>query len=133
MLAFERRWALAILDSFAPSGEDELSPRPGEVNVLSAFDALRLGASQPAQIALRAAVWLISLSPVWLGMSLRWFSSLSRQDRVRVLDHLLAHPAFFVREATFLLKTVACLSLFEVEAVRRRSHYDGRLASEAGR
>lgn len=125
MLLFERRWAQVILDSFAPPEGPGLAPRPGEVSTLAAFDTLRAGCSAPARIALRAAIWLVTFSPLWLARRAARFAALSRTDRLTLLATLLEHRVFFVREATFLLKTVACMGLLESESVRKRTGYDG--------
>ncbi len=125
MLLFERRWAQVILDSFAPPEGPGLAPRPGEVSTLVAFDTLRAGCSKPARLALRAAVWLVTFSPLWLIGRMRRFPALAGSERLAVLGKLLEHPVFIVREAAFLLKTVACMGLLASEEMRKRSGYDG--------
>lgn len=86
---------------------------------------MRAGCSRPARLALRAAIWLVAFSPFWLSGRVRGFSSLPRSERLTLLARLLEHPAFLVREAAFLLKTVACMGLLESDAMRKRSGYDG--------
>jgi hypothetical protein len=125
VLLFERRWAQVILDSFAPPEGPGLAPRPGEVSTLGAFDKLRAGCSKPARLALRAAIWVVAFSPLWMLGRARSFPALPRSERLTLLAKLLEHRSFLVRETAFLLKTVACMGLLESEAVRKRSGYDG--------
>lgn len=125
MLACEQRWVRAILGSFAPEGTEGLSPRPGEVDYVAAFAAFLVGAAPLARIGLRLALWLVALSPVFMRRGFTTFLGVAEPERPRLLAELLDHPAYPVREGTFLLKTVACLALFRSDAVRARSRYDG--------
>lgn len=126
MFSFERRWALCILATFAPSESPGLAAPAGEVDYLRAFETLRLRSTRLAGLGLRAAVWLVALSPLWLGLSLRTLPSLPGPTRLDVLARLLEHPRFAIREATFLLKLTACLALLGKDSLRARSGYDGK-------
>ena len=132
MLRFERRWTERILESFAPIGSEGLAPEAGEVDLLAAFDALRSGGSRPASAALRAAVWMVTFAPAWTLRAPTTFAGLSTAERQDLLEKLLEHRVLFVREAAFLMKTVACMALFESDSVRARSRYDG-VAAETPR
>jgi hypothetical protein len=59
-------------------------------------------------------------------MSFRFASlaGVSPEDRAKFMERLLAHPIFFVRELTLLLKLVACLAIFRSEDARARTDYD---------
>ena len=123
MLDMERRWALEILEAFAPeqSDADGFAPRPGEVDYLLAYDTFREQATPLAATGVRAAVWLLYFSPSALGDGARSLSDLEPQARSVVLDELSRHRVFALREATFLLKMIACLALFEVPRLRELS------------
>lgn len=125
MTPFERRWAVDLLRAFAPETSSEgLSPLPGEVDYLATFDRMRVRATKLASLGLRAAVWIIALTPLWQRGRLATMSTLSIEARAEKLAELLAHRAFIVRELTLLLKLCAAMALFAVPSVRARSAYD---------
>ncbi len=126
MFSFEGRWAQAVLASFAPSEGPGLAPKIGEVDYLNAYETLRTRSTWLAGIGVRAALWLVVLSPWWLGRSLFFLPSLSQGARIDVLGRMLEHRVFLVREAAFLMKLAACLALLGSDAVRARSGYDGQ-------
>lgn len=124
MTPFERRWAQALLEAFAPPGGPGLAPREGEVDYLGTFATLARRARPHAAWGLRIAVWLAALAPMWLWGRLRTVSGLSRGARARLLEELLAHRSFPVRELTLLLKLSASMALLGTSSVRARSGYD---------
>ena len=125
MWAFERRWAEAIFSSFAPEQSSGLAPRPGEVDYMATFHSMRERARLVARLGLRAALWMVALSPLWLAHRARSFARLPLAERQLLLAQLMEHRVFAIREAAFLLKLVACLALFASDEVRARSGYDG--------
>jgi len=127
MFSFERRWVGVVLASFAPAEGPGLAPRPHEaVDYFAAFETLRTRSTRIAGLGLRAALWLVVLSPWWLGRSLSVLTGLPQAARLTLLAELLEHRVFAVREAVFLLKLTACLALLGHADVRARSGYDGR-------
>ena len=136
MLAFERRWVLAILSSFAPEGSGapgRLAPEPGEVDYFGAFHALFTEGSPLAGLGLRLGLWLVSLCPLFVLGRFSTFAGLAMGERVALLERLLESDFFPLRESTFLLKTAASLALMRPESVRARSHYDGNPEAPANR
>ena len=124
MTRLERRWAQALLESFAPVGGPGLAPLPGEVDYLGTFGALVRRARPRAAWGLRVAVWLAALAPLWLWGRLRTVTGLSRAARTALLEELLAHRSFPVRELALLLKLAAAMALLGTSSVRARSGYD---------
>lgn len=124
MTRLERRWAQALLEAFAPSGGPGLAPREGEVDFLGTFGTLARRARPRAAWGLRIAVWLAALAPLWLWGRLRTVCGLSRGARAALLEELLAHRSFPVRELTLLLKLAASMALLGTNSVRARSGYD---------
>jgi hypothetical protein len=120
----ERRWARALLEAFAPTGGPGLAPRAGEVDFLATFTTLTRRARPRAAWGLRLAVWLAALAPMWLWGRLRTITGLDREARAQLLDELLRHRSFPVRELTLLLKLAAAMALLGTESVRARSGYD---------
>jgi hypothetical protein len=137
MFAFERRWVVAILSSFAPEETSEvpgrLAPKPGEVDYFAAYHALLTEGAPLAGLGLRLGLWLVALSPLFMLGRLTTFAGLLLAERVALLERLLESNVFPLRESTFLLKTAASLALLKPESVRARSHFDGQPAAPAHR
>lgn len=126
MLAFERRWAQVILSSFASESGPGLAPREsdGAIEYVGTFVGLYDSARLIARVGIRLGLWLIALAPMWLLGHMRTISRLTLEQRQTLLERLLEHRAYPVREAAFLLKLCASLAFFANDAVRARSGYD---------
>lgn len=124
MLSFERQWAIAVLEGFAPVEGPGLAPREGEVDYLTTIQKMMRASTAKAAFGLRVALWIVAFSPVWLFGRLRTVGALSREHRAELLGRLLAHRNFLVRELTLLLKLSACMAMFARPALRARSRYD---------
>lgn len=124
MTAFERRWTAAVLEAFAPPGGPGLAPRPGEVDYVATFATLMRRTRPAAAWGLRLAIWLAALAPFWLRGRLHTVTGLTHEARARLLDELLRHRSFPVRELTLLLKVSAAMALLGTPSVRARSGYD---------
>ena len=124
MTGFERRWASALLSSFAPEGGPGLHPRAGEVDYLATLRTMRAQATPLAAFGLRFAVWLLALSPLWACGRLCTAARLPVERRAALLARMLRHRSFLVREMTLLLKFVAAMALLGTQSVRERSGYD---------
>jgi hypothetical protein len=121
MTHFEQAWTADVLTAFTL--EPEHSPR-GEVDYLSTFRRMRHGSTRLARLALRLAVWMVALAPLWLLGRVATFSKLARRERTELLVRLLVHNSFVVRELTMLLKLTAAMALMGTASVRARSGYD---------
>jgi hypothetical protein len=124
MLAFEERWATAVLAGFAPEGGPGIAPAQGEVDYVGAVRRMMHASTRQAAIGLRLALWLTALAPLWLFGRLRTFTSISAERRTEILERMLSHRFYIVREIAFFLKMSACLAMFAACALRERSHYD---------
>ncbi|MEM9190729.1 MAG: hypothetical protein AAGF12_16205 [Myxococcota bacterium] len=125
LLAFEERWAVAVCEGFAPQRSAAFAIQPGEVDYRVAVRTFLNSATKKAALGLRLAVWIAALAPLFVTRRLRTMRSLAGGQRALVLRRLLNHPWFVVRELTLLLKVTACMAIFRVEAVRKRTRYDG--------
>jgi len=124
--AFERRWAQAALEGFAPPSSPGLAPRPGEVDYFVAIEGMMRGSTGLASWGLRFTIWMVAFAPAWLCGSFRTIASLPIDDRASLLDRMLQHRVYLVRELTLLLKLTACFAMFASAALRSRSAYDRR-------
>lgn len=124
MLGFERRWAQALLEAFAPPESRGLSPEPQEVDYVAGFRRMLDSFTPRASLGLRAALWISALAPVWMQGRPRSVARLPMAGRTELLRKLLEHRSFLVRELAFLLKTSASFALMGTPSVRARSGYD---------
>lgn len=121
------------MSGFAPVGGPGLAPRAGEVDWDLGVARFLERASTKGRLGVRVGLLLVVTAPLWLWGRLRSGASLAAEERARLLDAMLSHRFFFVRELTLLLKLVACMALFRVEDVRARSGYDPAPAERAPR
>jgi hypothetical protein len=124
LLAFERRWAHAVLEAFAPPGGVGLAPRPGEVDYVGGMQRMLGSFTTRAALGLRAGLWMAALAPLWMGGRLASMARMSLDARTELVRRLLVHRLFLVRELTFLLKTAASFALLGTSSIRARSNYD---------
>jgi hypothetical protein len=128
MWAFERRWLLCILASFAPEGGPGLAPRGDQVRYLESFDTLYAHGAPLVGVGLRLALWLVVFSPLWLELRPHLLPSFDIEERQRLLDRVINHDLLPLREAVFSLRLCACLALFANDDLRARSGYDSHSA-----
>jgi hypothetical protein len=124
LLAFERRWAHAVLEAFAPPGGVGLAPQPGEVDYVGGMQRMLGSFTTRAALGLRAGLWIAALAPLWMGGRLASMARMSLEARTELVRRLLVHRSFLVRELTFLLKTAASFALLGTSSIRARSNYD---------
>jgi len=124
MTRWEQTWAIEVLNAFTVEGAPGLNVAPGEVDYIGTFSRMRRGSTALAALALRLALWMVVLAPLWLLGRLGTFSALALRDRTELLSHLLSHRSFAVRELTLLLKLTAAMALLGTVSVRARTQYD---------
>ncbi len=127
LLNVERRFVQAILEAYAPSNSREgLVPLEGEVNYVQAFELVAGGSTDRARFGVRAALWMIALGPIWLGVAFCTMAGLPVEKRAAILDRMLGSNVFIVRELALLIKVSAAFALMGTASVRARSNYDRR-------
>lgn len=124
LFAFERRWARALLEAFAPPGGPGLAPQPGEVDYVAGIQRMLDSFTQRAALGLRVALWIGALAPVWMGARLSSIAGVPMARRTQLVQRLLSHRLFLVRELMFLIKTASSFALLGTPSVRARSNYD---------
>ena len=115
LTSFELRRAALIARTFIPKGV-----LAGTTDDLDAAALLREDDTHSpwhASLLLRAAVWMVWLSPLWTFMGLRTFGGLGEEARAALLDRLLHHDAYPVRQAVMYLKLCTCNVLLGSERV----------------
>ena len=102
----EQRWGATIARTFVPRGV-----LGGTTDALDAGPLLAEDDSHSpwyTALLLRAAIWLVWLSPLWTLRAPRTFGGLSDDDRAVLLEALLHHSTYPVRQAVNYLKLVSC-------------------------
>jgi len=120
LTSFELRRAALIARTFVPRGvlggaTDELDAGP----LIREDDAF---GPWHASLLLRAALWMVWLAPLWTLAGLRTFGGLSEEARADLLDRLLHHHAYSVRQSVMYLKLVSCSVL--LGSVKVLAHLD---------
>lgn len=131
MTGMELRWGADILSAFAPAVTAEGGPRTTKDHYLAALTALATGATPKAAWGLRLAIWTVTLCPPLLVRRFRLFGQLTPGAAAAVLERLLAHRWFALRELTLLLKFAAAMALLGDPAARAHSGYDAIELAEA--
>lgn len=109
LFGFEQHWAATIARAFIP------------LRVLSgATDRLEAGARIAADdtdspwhaaLLLHACLWLVWFAPLWRTGRPRTFGGLAEAERETLLDALLIHRSYPIRQMTLYLKLVSCTAL----------------------
>lgn len=159
LLEVERRWAVAILEAFAPPStqsadgvaaavsQDEaradlaasgahrrrLAPRTGEVDYVRAITRMMAASTGKARLGIHIGLLLVALAPLWLCGRLATMAGLAMEQRTAILERLARHPFFAVRDLTLLLKLGAAFALMGTASVRARSGYDSSQLTDAAR
>src|SRR5205823_5104292 len=78
-----------------------------------------------AALFVRLALWLVYVSPVWMRGRPRSFAALAEEEREGLLEDLLLHRVYVVREAAAILKLFLCMvALGNQQALSRIGAYD---------
>jgi hypothetical protein len=116
----EKRMMLGVFDAILPSGADPRLPIGARDLPMGRFlDDILQRSPVLFALGLRAALWLVTLSPLAVIGRPRTFGGLSPGDRVRVLERLSHSRVYAIRELPNLLKLVACLGFAGHPDVRR--------------
>ena len=123
LFPFEKRWAAAILEGFAPCDGPGLAPKPAEVDWLGVHLRIFAATAPVGKLSLRLGVIITALAPLWLQGRPALISSLEPLERSRLLGRLLRlrGPA---GELANLLKMSASIALLGTPSVRARSGFD---------
>lgn len=119
------RWAVIVLSSFAPLGAGGLVLREDDVDWAGAWERFTSSMNAKARLGARIAVLIAMSAPLWTMGRVASLAKLSAEKRTRVLEALLSHRIFVVRELALLLKVCACLAMLRSDEVRARTSYDG--------
>ncbi len=122
MTRLEERWALAALEGFSPPSGVPAAPRPGEVDFLSTLRSMVASSTRLGRLGLRLAVWLLATAPLWTLGRLALLPSIPVAERGPLLERLLGHRSYAVRELCLLLKVVASMALLAPRPVQVRTH-----------
>jgi hypothetical protein len=117
--SFERAWADAALCTFFPApprsvlvhGIDEMGP--GQF-----IDDILMETPLEPSVGLRLALWIIALAPLFTIRRFATIAGLEHDDRVRVLERLLASPIYAVRQLVLGFKAMGALLYSQSKRLR---------------
>ncbi len=117
---FERRWLVSVFAVVIPAGVDPRMPYGAEQAPMNRFVDDLLGHA-PLQfvIGLRACLWMMMLSPLFLLGRLRTFLGVEPATQLALLDRFRTSSIYLVRETPLLFKTVGCLGFCGLPPVQR--------------
>lgn len=120
LTSFELRRAALIARTFIPKGV-----LAGTTADLDAGPLIREDDTHSpwySSFLLRFALWVVWLAPLWTFQCPRTFGGLSQDARADLLDRLLHHHAYAVRQSVMYLKLVSCSVL--LGSVQVLAHLD---------
>ena len=117
-------WAALVLSSFAPATAGGLVRSESEIDWAGAWERFVSSMNAKARLGARVALLIAITAPVWTLGRLGSIASLAIEERARLLDRLLAHRVYIVRELVLMLKVCACLAIFRSSEARARTSYD---------
>lgn len=125
-------WAALVLSSFVPVSAGGLVRNDREIDWSGAWERFLSSMNARARLGARVALLIAITAPVWVLGRLGSLASLGIEERARLLDRLLAHPLYLVRELVLMLKICACFAMFRSDQVRARTSYDLPVTSKRG-
>src|SRR6185436_3401846 len=120
LFRFERRWLVAIFETVLPGGDPALALGAADAPLGRFLDDFLARAPLQAVLGLRASLWLLMLSPLFVLGRPRPFLGLATPARLAVLERLRRSNVYLVRESALLFKIVGCLGLCGLVPVQER-------------
>ncbi|MBS2012935.1 MAG: hypothetical protein JST00_08620 [Deltaproteobacteria bacterium] len=115
LFTFERAWTDAIWDAIFPAPPAHGDDRPHLVHGIAQLapgryldDALQVIPFEQA-LGLRLTLWVIAFAPLFVLKRFATMGGLGFDDRVRVMDTLIASESYLVRQMATGFKAVATL------------------------
>jgi hypothetical protein len=117
--ALETRWADALLEAMIPPRDEGRLPAYADVDTRDFWESLRQYAPLQMRLVLRAAVWVLTITPWIYGVSLRTFPHLSIDERDALLQRAVRSDSFLLRQLVSTIRIAATFSYFRHPDVRR--------------
>lgn len=117
-MRFEQRWRDQLCAAILPRDRDGGLPGIGDLDTSCTWPRLLDKAPSVFRIALRFAVWSLTLSPLLMLGRPRLLGSLRREDQERVLVRALGSRLFALRQVTAALRLAACVCYLADPGVR---------------
>ena len=120
MTSLELGWARAALVAIFPGSRESGLVGIAQMDIASYLADVCRHVPRRAVIALRAAIWIVALAPLFVIGKLATIGRLSAADRERVIGLLMASRTYFVRQLVMVLKTTGALLYAAAPTVRAR-------------
>jgi hypothetical protein len=119
LASFELAWTDAAFDTIYPEAPNSALPH-GVLSMHPArfFQSVLSSVPLEQSLGLRVTLWMVALAPLFTIGRLGTIASITREDRVRVLERLITSRYYFVRQLTMSFKAIATLLYAQSERVR---------------
>ncbi len=118
---FERRWLVSVFGVVIPAGADERMPYGAAQAPMGRFvDDLLERAPLQFVLGLRACLWMVMLSPLFMLGRFRTFLGVEPATQLALLERFRISNVYLVRETPLLFKTVGCLGFCGLPAVQQQ-------------
>jgi hypothetical protein len=118
--AADRRWRDALLAAVIPRIDPEGLPGLEDLDPGRFFGELDRAAPPLLRFGFRAAVWVLTFSPIFLLGKPRRFGALPPSDRDLLLGRAASSRLYLLRQLVLALKLVACFAYFQDPTLRAR-------------
>ncbi len=115
---FELAWTDAAFDTFFPEGS-ALPHGIVKMKPSKFLDDLLVEVPLEQSIGVRVTLWIVALAPLFVLRRFATITSLDLEDRVRVIDRLLASSIYAVRQLVAGFKAIATLLYAKSPEIRR--------------
>ncbi|MBW1880539.1 MAG: hypothetical protein JRI25_03980 [Deltaproteobacteria bacterium] len=119
-LPMEQRWRDCLLAAVLPPDPATGRAGIGDLDLREFWEQLQRVAPPLIQLGLRAAVWVLTWSPVFLLGRLRSFGGLSPEERDTLLVRAAGSRWYLLRQLADLLKLMACFAYFRHQSIREK-------------
>lgn len=119
LASFELAWTDAAFDAIYPEPPRSVLPHGiASMHPARFFQGVLASVPLEQSLGLRVTLWMIALAPIFTIRKLGTIASIDPDDRVRVLERLLASPYYFVRQLAMSFKAIATLLYAQSDRVR---------------
>jgi hypothetical protein len=112
-------WAKAALAAMYPRTR-EIGLGAADLDLDGFLKSMFVGVPFEPALAMRVAIWIVALAPLFAIGRFTTISTLSEIDRERVVARLLTSPLYAVRQLVLGLKAVGAMLYAAVPLVRER-------------
>ena len=120
LLSFEHRWLMSLLEVIVPPGTNDRLPLGArDVPVEEFLDDAFRATPFDFRFGFRMCLWVVMLSPLVLLRRFKLAASLTRDERLALLERFAASDIYLVREMPVMFKVVLGFAYCRMPEVQR--------------